>query len=102
MQKIGEIATYKALSLKASSKRRALSLNKALSLKEERARKSQNIAQRMADKLNRQDSYRFFLKCAWHLSESTIWDIVDRANSKSDLKSPSKWAIAALASELNK
>ena len=44
--------------------------------------KTDMIADRLVKKFGAPQSRRFFLKCAWHLSEAEIWDIAEASMSK--------------------
>lgn len=67
----------------------------------EEAKRAQRIAWKITEKLNAPNSYQFFLKCAWNLSENTIWDVVERSYSPK-IKNKERWVISALHKELNR
>lgn len=54
------------------------------------------IAQRIADKLNDQAGIKFYLKCAWRLSEDQIWTIVEIATTRKGIRHPERYATACL------
>lgn len=57
------------------------------------------IADKLTKIYNAPQSRDFFLKCAWHLSEDTIWTAVENSQRKS-VKSPVKYFIAICNREL--
>ena len=50
---------------------------------------TEHIADKLVAIFNAPQSRNFFLKCAWHLSEDTIWSAVEDTKKKS-VKSPIK------------
>lgn len=56
-----------------------------------------NYTEHVADKLvkiyNAPMSRNFFLKCAWHLSEDTIWTAVENSKRKA-IKQPIRYFVA--------
>ena len=56
-----------------------------------------NYTEYVADKLvniyNAPASRNFFLKCAWHLSEDTIWSAVESSKGKT-IKSPVRYFVS--------
>ena len=64
-----------------------------------REAKAQRIANRMANKLNDQKSIKFYLKCAWHLSEDEIWSTIELA-TRPGIKHPERYAARVLSSKM--
>ncbi len=62
-------------------------------LREARARR---IAERLVDKFSAPKSYKFFLKCAYRMSENDIWTTYELAH-KSRVRMPLRYFIAACA-----
>ena len=60
------------------------------------------IAQRVIQKLDAPQSYRFFLKCAWNLPEAVIWDIIEYATTNPKIKEPVKYVVSVLHYEMQK
>jgi hypothetical protein len=54
-----------------------------------RAAYTEYVADRLVSIFNAPKSRNFFLKCAWHLSEDTIWSAVEDTKKKG-VKSPVK------------
>lgn len=109
MQKIGEIATslINDSDNVTSLKRRFNVSDNDVSIvpgKDAYYRKyhTEAIAQRIVQKLDAPQSYRFFLKCAWNLPESVIWDIVEYATTNPKILEPVKYVVSVLHYELQK
>lgn len=74
-------------------------LNESLTGKRGRIMQTERTADRLVSLFNAPQSRNFFLKCAWHLSESTIWDLVDAARMPA-VKNPTKYFVKCCAKEL--
>ena len=61
--------------------------------------KTDYIADRLSEIYNAPQSRNFFLKCAWHLSEDTIWTAVENSRRKG-IKSPVKYFVACCHKKL--
>lgn len=51
------------------------------------------VADKLVKIFNAPQSRKFFLKCAWNLSEDTIWTAVENSNRRR-VKSPVKYFVA--------
>lgn len=89
-----------ALSLKASSlTRTGLSFNEASSFKESpRVLNARRVAAELTSRFNAPQNEKFFLKCAWHLSEDIIWAIYERSLNK---RIPLNYFVHACNGELH-
>jgi len=58
------------------------------------------IAQDLASKFGKPEYIPFFRKCAWHLTESQIYDIKERADKQANT-APIYYFIAAAKSEMS-
>lgn len=63
--------------------------------------KQRNIAARLLDKLQEPSSWKFYLKCAYHLSEDQIWKFVELA-TKPQVKSPNRYFVYLASKEMRK
>lgn len=59
------------------------------------------IAESLLRKLGEPRSWKFYLKCAYHLSENTIWRFVELAQ-RPGVKSPNRYFVALANKEMNK
>lgn len=64
-----------------------------------KVRNTDYIADKLTKIYDAPQSRNFFLKCAWHLSEDTIWTAVENSHRKS-VKSPVKYFVAICNREL--
>ena len=64
-----------------------------------RVRNTDYVADKLVKIYNAPSSRNFFLKCAWHLSEDTIWTAVENSRKKT-VKSPVKYFVAICNREL--
>lgn len=60
--------------------------------KSAKASKTEAIASKLQREFDAPQSYDFFLKCAWHLSESDIWSAVE-ASKRPWIKAPVKYFV---------
>lgn len=83
-----------------------LSMNKSMIGKKKHVEKSNRVleTEQIASKLqgiyHAPQSYSFFLKCAWNLPESTIWDAVE-ASRRPWIKSPVKYFVKTCSNRLS-
>lgn len=63
--------------------------------------KQRSIAEKLLQRLGEPKSWKFYLKCAYHLSEAQIWEFVDLA-TKPSVKSPNKYFVFLANREMNK
>lgn len=63
--------------------------------------RERNIATRLLDKLGEPKSWKFYLKCAYHLSEDTIWHLVE-LSCKPKVKSPNRYFVYLANKEMKK
>ncbi len=61
-----------------------------------RAARAQRIAERLVDKFSAPQSYKFFLKCAYRMSENDIWTTYELAH-KGRVRSPIRYFVASCA-----
>lgn len=64
--------------------------------KSKRALETETIAFRLQKEFHAPQSYAFFLKCAWHLSEAEIWNAVE-ASKRPWIKAPIKYFVKSCA-----
>ena len=88
---------YKAKSLKSLTNEVS---NRKLSLTNDRVKRTERIADNLVEKFDAPSSRNFFLKCAWHLSESVIWTIYEISQEKK-VKQPLRYFVAACNRELH-
>lgn len=72
------------------SQREISMINDASRLREQRA---ERIAKQLVDKFVAPNSYKFFLKCGYRMSENDIWSAVEAAH-KSRVRSPIRYFIS--------
>ena len=60
-----------------------------------------SIAEKLLQKLGEPKSWKFYLKCAYHLSEAQIWDFVALATRPS-VKNPNRYFVFLANKEMNK
>lgn len=80
-QKLGKIINDKSMKI---SKRNLNEVNDR-SMKRNKAPKvayTEYVADKLVDIFNAPQSRKFFLKCAWNLSEDTIWSAVEDSRKK--------------------
>lgn len=65
------------------------------------AKKTEFIADKLVKEYDAPTSRDFFLKCAWHLSEHTIWTAVEKSHRRG-IKSPVKYFVKVCLIELDK
>lgn len=63
-------------------------------------RKTEYIATKLVRTFEAPQSYNFFLKCAWNLSEAFIWNAVEASQSKK-VKSPIKYFVSCCHREMS-
>lgn len=61
--------------------------------------KTDYIADKLVKIYSAPDSKNFFLKCAWHLSEDTIWTAVENSRRRG-IKNPTAYFVAICNKEL--
>ena len=59
------------------------------------------IAERLLDKLGESKSWKFYLKCAYHLSEDKIWTFVELA-TRPHIQDHNKYFVRLANNEMNK
>lgn len=64
--------------------------------KSKRALETEATAFRLQKEFHAPQSYAFFLKCAWHLSEAEIWNAVE-ASKRPYIKAPIKYFVKTCA-----
>lgn len=64
--------------------------------KSKRALETEAIAFRLQKEFHAPQSYAFFLKCAWHLTESEIWNAVE-VSRRPYIKAPIKYFVKTCA-----
>ena len=64
-----------------------------------RARQVENIAKKLVIEFQAEQSYKYFIKVAYTLAESKIWEIADKALSPS-VKCPVKYFVAVTHREM--
>lgn len=62
--------------------------------------KTEAIADKLVSTFNSPNSRNFFLKCAWHLSEDTIWTAVERSKRKG-IASPVRYFVKYCSNAMN-
>lgn len=64
-------------------------------------RRQRAIAERLLEKFKEPKSWKFYLKCAYHLSEATIWELVG-LSLKPTVKCPNRYFVYLANKEMNK
>lgn len=59
----------------------------------QRGMRAERIAHQLVEKFQAPNSYKFFLKCAYRMSENDIWIAYENAN-RGRIKSPVKYFVA--------
>jgi len=63
--------------------------------------KQRAIAEKLLSKLHEPNSWKFYLKCAYHLSEDQIWSAVELA-TKPQVKYPNRYFVCLAKKMLEK
>ena len=63
--------------------------------------KQRNIAEQLLRKLKEPKSWKFYLKCAYHLSEARIWELVELA-CRPSVEHPNRYFVALALKEMDK
>lgn len=60
-----------------------------------------SIAEKLLRKLGEPQSWKFYLKCAYHLSEAKIWEFVE-LSTRPNVKFPNRYFVYLANKEMNK
>lgn len=74
-------------------------LNESMMGQRGRIMQTEYTANKLVKLFDAPQSRDFFLKCAWHLSEATIWDFADAARRPA-IKNPTKYFVKCCAKAL--
>ena len=64
-------------------------------------RKQRNIAEQLLRRLKEPKSWKFYLKCAYHLSEARIWELVALA-CRPGIQHPNRYFVTLAIKEMSK
>lgn len=94
------MSQVESMSLSLKSKERYFNdiVNERKANRTARAKQVDYIADKLVEKFHAPQSRPFFCKCAWRLSESTIWSIAGCAE-KPNVKCPVKYFVASCKSK---
>lgn len=63
---------------------------------------TENTAKKLVCEYEAPNSYKFFLKAAWHLSEAFIWNTVETSKKSARIKSPIRYFIKSCQNEMQR
>ena len=108
IQNVGEIVKdYRSIDHRNSNKSNSMDYRSIDSevIKKDNSSPSQfrqrAIAEKLLDKLGEPKSWKFYLKCAYHLSEEKIWEFVDLA-MRPDIEHHNRYFVRIANNEMNK
>lgn len=100
MDNLSSLTSMKSMINDISLKRNSMKINDSLINKSVQAKSTELLAERLVEIFNAPQSRKFFLKCAWHLSEDQIWTAVENSK-KAKVKSPVKYFVKCCNNQLN-